>query len=85
MMTERHAQSIVQNDILLERLSRETGRTIRSFEGWKAVGRFVRRGQKQKSFQVCAGHRTEQDPLTGDDVTYPIFRTAYGFTEDQLS
>lgn len=69
-MTANRAQWIVQNDILLERLSRETGKAVRSFDGWKAIGRFVRRGQRQKAFQVCYSIReTIHEHLSQIDIT----------------
>lgn len=70
-----------ENERLLEKL----GGRARSYAGWKAVGRYVKRGEKQKRFTVQSGTRSEMDPLTGEMRAEPIFKTAYGFTEDQTA
>ncbi len=69
----------VENERLLEKMNGQA----RSYAGWKAVGRYVMRGQKQKMFRVQSGSRTLEQAGTGETYSEPIFRTAYGFTEDQ--
>ena len=57
---------------------------VRTFEGWKAAGRFVRKGEKQRAFRVQAGYiRTGIDPISGEDRYEPLYKTAYGFHVSQ--
>jgi hypothetical protein len=56
-----------ENERLLEK-AREAGIEVRSFDGWKAEGRWVRRGEKQKAFRVKSGvRRAGINPITGED------------------
>ena len=74
----------VENEYLLEK-ARAKGIEIRSFANWKAIGRFVRRGMRQKMVRVQAGSRSEMDPITGETYAEPIYKTAYGFTREQTA
>ena len=81
---ENRIQWEAENARLLEKLAAK-GIDCRSFEGWKAVGKWVKRGEKRKAFRVQSGTvRVGIDPITGDDRYEPVFRTAYGFTADQV-
>ncbi len=71
-----------ENTRLLEKL----GGKVRTYEGWKAVGKQVKRGEKQRGFRVQSGVvRTGIDPITGEDRYEPCMKTAYGFHESQVS
>lgn len=73
-----------ENERLLEKV-REAGADVRSFEGWKAAGLFVKRGEKQKAFRVKSGTvAVGIDPITGADDVRTVFKTAYGFTRSQV-
>ncbi|MEG7660762.1 hypothetical protein, partial [Listeria monocytogenes] len=51
----------VENARLLEKL---TG--VKSFDGWRAEGKWVKKGEKQKAFRVQSGVvRTGINPITG--------------------
>lgn len=78
------AEFQIENERLLEK-AREAGVEIRSFEGWKSVGKWVRKGMKTKTIQVRAGSVRRVNTTTGEDEYDPRFRTAYGFTADQVS
>ena len=72
-----------ENERLLEKV-RATGTEARSFDGWKDVRRWVKRGEKRKAFTVQSGvRRTGIDPITGEDRYEPKWVTCYGFTLDQ--
>lgn len=71
----------IENERLLEKLD-----NVKSFNGWKAVGKFVKKGQKQKAFRVQSGSRcVGHDPISGETVYAPVIKIAYGFTADQVS
>jgi hypothetical protein len=73
----------IENERLLEKIE---GQDVRSFEGWKRAGKWVKKGQKQKAFRVRSGVvRTGIDPITGADRYEPRIKTAFGFTADQVS
>lgn len=70
----------VENARLLEKLP-----GVNSFDGWKAEGKWVKRGEKQKAFRVQAGMvKVGIDPITGEDRYEPKIVTVYGFTADQV-
>lgn len=72
-----------ENERLLEKL-RMSGIEVHSFEGWKGLGRFVKRGSKSRAFQVqCGMVRIGINPVTGEVWYEKKFKTAYGFTKDQ--
>lgn len=82
---ERNIAFQAENARLLEKLAAK-GIVAKSFEGWKAEGKWVKKGQKQKAFRVQAGvKRVGIDPITGEDRYEPVFKTAYGFTADQVN
>jgi len=72
------------NEIYLEK-ARANGVEIRSFEDWKRIGKWVKRGEKQKSVRVKSGHFKRMNPITGEDVYEPQYKFAYGFTKDQVN
>ncbi len=73
----------VENARLLEKVR---GVVVKTFEQWRAEGKWVRKGQKQKAFRVQAGvRRTGIDPITGEDRYEPNWVYAYGFTADQVA
>ncbi len=74
----------VENAYLLS-LAQEKGIDIRSFDQWKLVGKFVRRGEKQMRVRVQAGSRSFEDAITGNMIAEPIFKYAYGFTAKQVA
>lgn len=70
-----------ENERLLEKLP-----GVKSFEGWKSEGKWVKRGQKQKAFRVQSGVvRVGINPITGEDRYEPKMVTVYGFTADQVA
>ena len=72
----------IENERLLEKVK---GVDVRSFNGWRLAGKWVKKGEKQKAFRVQAGVvRVGIDPITGEDRYEPKMRTAYGFTADQV-
>jgi hypothetical protein len=74
-----------ENERLLEKC-RAKGIEVRSFDGWKEAGRWVKRGQKQKAFRVQAGsYRAGTDPITGEDRYEAKMVLCYGFTKDQTN
>lgn len=84
MLTERGLQFKSDNERYLE-AARATGVEIRSFDDWKQLGRFVKKGEKQKQVKVKVGYRKAgTDPISGEDLVAPTYRTAYGFTVDQV-
>ncbi len=73
-----------ENARLLEKLAAK-GVVAKTFDQWKAEGKWVKRGEKRKAFKVRSGVRPVGiDPITGDDRYEPLFKTAYGFTADQV-
>jgi hypothetical protein len=73
-----------ENERLLEK-ARATGTEIHSFDGWKSLGKWVKKGERQKSVRVRSGNRVVGiDPITGEDRVEPVFKYAYGFTADQV-
>ena len=69
----------IENARLLEKVD-----NVDTFDGWKAAGRFVRKGEKQRSFRVQAGfRRVGINPITGEDQFEPVFKIAYGFHVSQ--
>lgn len=81
---ERQVAFASENERLLEKL-RDAGTDVRSFEGWKHAGKWVRRGEKQRAFRVQSGaRRVGIDPITGEDRYEPCFKFAYGFTAEQV-
>jgi hypothetical protein len=68
---------------LLEKL-RAQGVEVRSFDGWKDTGKWVKRGERRKAFRVQSGSRRYEVPGTGEERYEPIYKTAYGFTADQV-
>ena len=80
------AANQIENARLLEKLTANGGPDVDTFDGWKMRGRFVKRGEKSKSFQVNAGVvRVGIDPISGEDRYEAKWRTAYGFTIDQTA
>lgn len=74
----------VENARLIEKL-RAKGIQVNTFDGWKAEGKWVKKGEKQKAFRVESGSvRVGIDPITGEDRYETKFKTAYGFTADQV-
>ena len=69
----------VENTRLLEKLS-----DVHSYDGWKARGKQVKKGAKQRAYRVQAGTIRRTDPMTGEDYTEPRWVTAYGFGADQV-
>jgi hypothetical protein len=81
-MNTRKAEWQIENSRLLEKL----GGKVRDFNGWKAVGKFVKRGEKQRAYRVQAGVvRTGINPITGEDRYEPNMKICYGFHESQVS
>jgi len=74
----------VENEYLLEKC-REQGLEIRSFDGWRLAGRWVKKGQKQKAYRVRCGTTQRMDPITGEMIATPATKLAYGFTADQVN
>lgn len=73
----------VENERLLEKV-RENGIEVRSFDGWKAEGRWVIKGMRRSAFRVQSGVvRTGINPVTGEDRYESRWVVAYGFTKDQ--
>jgi hypothetical protein len=73
-----------ENARLLEKLA-AVGIDARTFDAWKAEGKWVKRGEKRKAFRVQSGVRMVGiDPISGADRYEPVFKTAYGFTADQV-
>jgi hypothetical protein len=73
-----------ENERLLEKL-RAKGVEVRSFEGWKLVGKWVKKGEKQKAFRVQSGvYKAGIDPITGEDHYEPLMKTCYGFQASQV-
>ena len=72
-----------ENERLLEKL-RAQGIEVRSFDGWKDAGKWVRKGERRKAFRVQSGSRRYEAPGTGEERYEPIYKTAYGFTVDQV-
>jgi hypothetical protein len=69
-----------ENERLLEKVA-----GAKSFEGWKRIGKRVKKGEKQKAFRVESGvRRAGIDPITGEDRFVPVIKMAYGFTADQV-
>jgi hypothetical protein len=78
------AEFQIENARLLEKLC-AAGTEVRSFDGWKSVGKWVKKGQKQKAFRVKSGvRRVGIDPITGEDRYVDNIKTAYGFTAEQV-
>lgn len=76
---------MAENERLLE-IARLDGVEVRSFDDWKREGRWVKKGQKQKAVRVRSGQRRVGiDPITGEDRWEPHYKTAYGFTADQVN
>lgn len=74
-----------ENERLLEKLQ-VRGMEVRSFEGWKAVGKWVKKGERQQAFRVQSGVRLVGiNPITGEDEYAPNMKTAYGFTAKQVN
>lgn len=74
-----------ENERLLEKVQAK-GIEVRSFDGWKMVGRWVKRGEKQTAFRVQSGvRRIGTNPITGEDEYAPNMKTAYGFTAEQVN
>lgn len=71
----------VENERRLEKLNNPK---IKSFEGWKAEGKFVKKGERQKSYRVQCGTFSRMNPITGEMQAEPIFKLCYGFTADQV-
>ena len=60
------------------------GEPINTFDGWKAAGRYVRRGEKSRAFRVKAGmRRVGIDPISGEDRYEDNFRTVFAFHVSQ--
>jgi hypothetical protein len=60
------------------------GEPINTFDGWKAAGRFVRRGEKARAYRVKSGvRRTGIDPITGEDRYEDNFKTVFAFHVSQ--
>lgn len=75
-LTERQ----IENARLLEKVP-----GAKTFDQWRAVGKWVKRGERMKAFRVRAGViRAGIDPITGEDRYEPKWATAYGFTADQV-
>lgn len=73
-----------ENVRLLDKLC-AAGIEVRTFDGWKEVGKWVKKGERQRAYRVQAGsRRIGIDPVTGDDVYVPVIKTAYGFGADQV-
>lgn len=73
-----------ENCRLLEKF-REGGIVAYSFEEWKSLGKWVKKGEKRKAFRVQSGvRRVGINCITGEDRYEPHFKTAYGFTADQV-
>ena len=74
-----------ENERLLEK-ARAAGVVIHTFDGWKLLGKWVKKWQKQKAIRVKSGSRVVGiDPITGADRVEPVMKTAYGFTADQVN
>ena len=70
----------------LREKARQQGTEIRSFEEWRQLGRWVRKGQRQRAISVqCGVRRVGIDPITGEDRYVPQYKTVYGFTRDQVN
>jgi hypothetical protein len=75
----------VQNEYFLDRFRAKYPKTeLRSFAGWKSLGFMVKKGEKQKAFNLPVIAGTTMDPITGEDVPRHAMRTVYGFTRDQV-
>jgi hypothetical protein len=73
----------IENERLLEKL-RAKGIEVRSFDGWKLVGKWVKKGEKQKAYRVQSGSYKYMDPITGEDRYEPLMKTCYGFAASQV-
>jgi hypothetical protein len=82
-MNTSRAEFQIENARLIEKLQAK-GFKVNTFEGWKAEGKWVKKGERQKAFRVQAGTRGYEDPITGNTIAEPIFKTCYGFTADQV-
>ena len=72
-----------ENERLLEKLLAK-GVEVRSFDGWKDAGKWVKKGEKRKAFRVQSGSRRYEVPGTGEERYEPIYKICYGFTADQV-
>jgi hypothetical protein len=74
-----------ENERLLEK-ARLSGIEINSFDGWKLQGKFVKRGEKQKAIRVKSGLRAAgTDPISGESIYEPCYKTCFGFTKEQVN
>lgn len=79
------AAAQIENARLVEKAA-ANGAKINTFDGWKAAGRFVKRGEKSRGYRVKAGVvRTGIDPITGEDRYEDKFVTVYAFHVDQTA
>ena len=78
-----NTQFAINNERLLEKAI-EAGIEIRSFDGWKRVGKFVKKGEKQMQVRVVDGSYGEYNPVTGESVSVPKYAMAFGFTANQV-
>jgi len=72
----------VENARLVEKAI-EAGIDINTYEGWKANGRYVMRGERQVSVRVRNGSYSQMDPITGAYFAVPKYSYAYGFMRKQ--
>lgn len=75
----------LENIRLVEKAA-ANGAKINTFDGWKAAGRYVRRGEKSRAFRVKAGVvRVGIDPISGEDRYEDRIVTVYAFAIEQTA
>jgi hypothetical protein len=75
----------LENVRLVEKAA-ANGAKINTFDGWKAAGRFVKRGEKSRAYRVNAGVvRVGINPISGEGRYEAKMVTVYAFHIDQTA
>ncbi len=75
----------VQNEFYIDIFNKKfPNYIIHSFNGWKSLGKRVKKGEKQKAFTIQVNAGMREDPSTGESYMEKQNHDVYGFTADQV-